>query len=91
MTNDAKLGMLVGVLGVIVAAVLLTSPAPPVQSQPTAEAPAQPAPAPAVATVVPPPEVRRGGEPLASTPVARTRKEVEGQATSRSGGADDEP
>ena len=44
MTNDAKLGMLVGVLGVIVAAVLLTNPAPPVQSQPTAKAPAQPSP-----------------------------------------------
>ena len=89
MTNDAKLGMLVGVLGVIVAAVLLTNPAPPVQSQPTAEAPAQPSPAPAVATVAPP-EARRGSEPLTSTPVARTRKEVEGQSTSRSGG-DEEP
>jgi hypothetical protein len=90
MTNDAKLGMLVGVLGVIVAAVLLTNPAPPVQSQPSAaEAPA-PTPAPAVATVAPP-EVRRASEPLASTPVARTRKEAAGQSTSRSGGADEEP
>lgn len=88
MTNDAKLGMLVGVLGVIVAAVLLTNPAPPVPSQPTAaEAPAQPKPA--VATVAPP-EMRGGSESPASTPVARTRKEVEGQSTSRSG-ADEEP
>lgn len=91
MTNDAKLGMLVGVLGVIVAAVLLTKPAPPVQSQPAAaEAPAPTNPAPTVATITPP-EVRRASEPLTSTPVARTRKEVEGQSTSRSGGADEEP
>jgi hypothetical protein len=91
MTNDAKLGMLVGVLGVIVAAALFTN-TPPVQSQPSAaEAPAQPkASAPTVANVAPP-EARGGSEPLASTPVARTRKEAAGQSTSRAAGADEEP
>jgi hypothetical protein len=91
MTNDAKLGMLAGVLGVIVAAVLFTNAPPPTaQSRPGAvELPAQPKAAPPVATVAPP-QARNASEPLASTPVARTRKEAEGQSTSRSG-ADEEP
>ena len=40
MTNDAKLGMLAGVLGVIVAAVLFANAPPPTaQSQPSAAGP----------------------------------------------------
>ncbi|MBN9119187.1 MAG: hypothetical protein J0I06_08505 [Planctomycetes bacterium] len=92
MTNDAKLGMLVGVLGVIVAAVLFTSappPAPPQAGVPEPSAQPKAAP-PAVATVVPP--IARGEkEPLASTPVARTRRDASAQPVSRSGGADEEP
>lgn len=88
MTNDAKLGMLAGVLGVIVAAVLFANGSPPAQSQPTAADPHKPAPA-AVATVAPP--VRTDRAPLPSTPVARTRKEAAGQSTSLAAGADEEP
>ena len=98
MTNDAKLGMLVGVLGVIVAAVLFTNAPPPAQSQPSAaEAPAQKASAPTVAPVAPtavtvaPPQVKSDGDALPSTPVARTRKETDAQPTSRPSGAEEEP
>ncbi len=88
MTNDAKLGMLAGVLGVIVAAVLFTNAPPPAaQSQPGAPEPAKPA----AALTAGAPVVRSEGAALASTPVARTRKEAEGQSTSRAGGADEEP
>jgi hypothetical protein len=93
MTNDAKLGMLVGVLGVIVAAVLFTNASPPAQSQPSAaELPAQQkAVAPTVVTVAPPPEVKSEKEPLPSTPVVRTRKEADAQPTSRPSGMEEEP
>ena len=91
MTNDAKLGMLAGVLGVIVAAVLFTNPPPPARSGPGgAEPRPPPKPAPAVATVAPS-EVRGESGAPASTPVARTRKEADGQSTSRPAGADEEP
>lgn len=87
MTNDAKLGMLVGVLGVVVAAVLFGNPAP----QPTASeppAPAKPAAlsasAPVAAAVaIAPPESPRDRPPLPTTPVVRTRKEADAQTASR--------
>ena len=86
MANDAKLGMFAGVLGVIVAAVLFTDPPPPVD-------PARP-----VATVVPPATAQpaslptaSAAVPLPSTPIARTRKEVDAVPTARQVGADDEP
>jgi hypothetical protein len=89
MTNDAKLGMLAGVLGVIVAAVMFANTPPPAQSRPEAADPRPPPkPAPTTATGTPP-AIR--DEALASTPVARTRKEVDGQSTSRTTGADEEP
>lgn len=95
MTNDAKLGMLVGVLGVVVAAVLFANPAPPQ----TAESP-QPAPSkPAAVVVAPlatsvaaaPTEPPRDREPLPTTPVVRPRKEPTAQPVSRQPDADEEP
>jgi hypothetical protein len=87
MKNDAKLGMLAGVLGVIVAAVLFANTPPPTaQSQPGEANPsAKEKPAPPTATA---PEANTAALP--STPVARTRKDVEGQSTSRQAG-DEEP
>ena len=84
MHNDSKLGMLAGVVGVVVAAVLLSRnppaipnvPAPVVQS-------AQPAPGLANAASV-------ARVPAASTPVARGRPEIEGKTASRSTNEDDE-
>ena len=87
MTNDAKLGMLAGVLGVIVAAVLFANTPPAAPSQPSAAGPPlKEAPPTAAAT---PPEA--GTAALPSTPVARTRKDVDAQPASRQGGADEEP
>ena len=87
MTNDAKLGMLAGVLGVIVAAVLFANTPQPDPSQPSAAVPlAKDVPPTAAAT---PPEA--GTAALPSTPVARTRKDVDAQPASRQGSADEEP
>ena len=87
MTNDAKLGMLAGVLGVIVAAVLFANTPQPAQPQPSAAVPPlKDAPPTAAAT---PPEASTAALP--STPVARTRKEVDAQPASRPSGADEEP
>ena len=92
MTNDAKLGMLVGVLGVIVAAVLFTNVPPPAQSQPSADAlPDKQKDAPPTVATVAPPEVKSAGAPLPSTPVVRTRKETDAQPTSRPSGTEEEP
>lgn len=82
MTNDSKLGMLAGVLGVVVAAVFFAKqPAQPVAAEaqvaPTASAPG--APPDAVPAALP------------STPVARTRKDVDARPASRQSGADEEP
>ncbi len=85
MTNDSKLGMLAGVVGVIVAAVLFTKqPAQPtgaeplaIQAVPTAIAPSGP------------PEA--GPVAMSSTPVVRTRKDVDAKPTSRRSTYDDEP
>ena len=92
MPNDAKLGLLAGVAGVVAAAVLFY------QNQPAA-GPAAPA-ATAVSTLKPsdifgkprPPRVDTDspGTP-ASTPVSlKTRKEPEGRAVSRTAADDDE-
>jgi hypothetical protein len=100
MTNDSKLGMLVGVLGVIAAAVLFTNPPQPVESPQPSAAESQVAPRTALPT---PPEVAREVAPypstpalrevapFPSTPVARTRTETEAQTTRRSPSADEEP
>ena len=85
MTNDAKLGMLAGVLGVIVAAVLFANAPPPTaQSQPSAVGPPPTAAAPTAT-----PEASTAALP--STPVGRTRKDVDAQPASRQAGADEEP
>lgn len=94
MKNDAKLGMLVGVLGVIVAAVLfVNTPPPTAQSRPDAAGEARQKdrpPATATATAVP---ALAPATPAAlpSTPVVRTRKEPEALPASRSNLADEEP
>jgi hypothetical protein len=87
MKNDAKLGMLAGVLGVIVAAVLFANTPPPTaQSRPgAADPPAKEKPAPP--TVATAPEANTAALP--STPVARTRKDVDAQPTSRAGGEEE--
>ncbi len=95
MKNDAKLGMLAGVLGVIVAAVLFAnSPQP--DARPSASTPAEskpkdrPAPT-ATAVPSPSPAPDTSAAELPTTPVARTRKEPDAQAASRSALADEEP
>jgi hypothetical protein len=101
MTNDSKLGMAAGVAGVIVAAVLLSNnPPPAAQSKPGAGLPpkeklaGQPqlqagTPPPVAVTPVAPPEA--SDTALPSTPVARTRKDVDAQPASLASGADEEP
>lgn len=104
MTNDAKLGMAAGVAGVIVAAVLLSSAPPPAAQSKPGAGPDPPAeeklaaqaqlqagtPPPAAATPASP-EPEANTASLLSTPVARTRKDVDAQPASRPGGADEEP
>ena len=79
MQNDSKLGMLAGVGGVVVAAVLLSRnpPAVPSAPAPVVQSATKAAPAPANAASV-------AREPAASTPVARGRPEIEGKTASRS-------
>ncbi len=88
MTNDAKLGMLAGVLGVVIAAVFFTKPPP----QPP-DAPAKPQAAAPVANTpaTPGAQPEAGLAALPSTPVPRTRKDVTGQSTSRRAMSDEEP
>jgi predicted lipid-binding transport protein (Tim44 family) len=100
MTNDAKLGMLVGVIGVVVAAVLFGNPAPQPASAP-ANPPAPSKPVAAAASVAPPASPQAAAavvavaprEPsgLPATPVVRTRKEIDAQPTSRRPADDEEP
>ena len=94
MTNDAKLGMLVGVIGVVFAAVFL---APPTQSVP-AEQQAQPTavssvPADSAGGVVATSESRgeRKRSEFPSTPVVRTRQEVGAVPVSLQSVATEEP
>lgn len=93
MTNDAKLGMLVGVVGVVVAAVLFGNPAPPTPEPPApAKAATVPASAPvATAASIAPSELPRDRPSLPTTPVVRTRKEADAQPTSRRPSDDEEP
>ena len=79
MHNDSKLGLLAGVAGVVVAAVLLAQ-------QPNAAPPpasVQSAPQPAATPVKPPP-------PATASVVARGRPEIEAKTTSRSARSDDD-
>jgi hypothetical protein len=99
MTNDSKLGMAAGVAGVIVAAVLLSNGPPPAQSKPgiatgtpkekLAGQPQLQAGTPPPAAVTPEPDA--SDTALPSTPVARTRKDVDAQPASLSAGADEQP
>ena len=96
MTNDAKLGMLAGLLGVVVAAVVFANAPPAAQSQPgpAAQLPPNEKPAPPTSAVASAqaavPSDSYTAE-LPSTPVVRTRKEVDAQPASRQGGLDEEP
>jgi hypothetical protein len=82
MPNDAKLGLLAGVIGVIVAALLSSpaTPAPPANDTsaplPSAKSIARSEPAPPSTPAVLPAE-------LGSTPVAKTKQEFDATATSR--------
>jgi hypothetical protein len=99
MTNDSKLGMAAGVAGVIVAAVLLSNGPPPAQSKPgpSTDPPKEKLAAqPQLQAGTPPPAaVTPGPEPsdtaLPSTPVARTRKDVDAQPASLSSGTEEKP
>ena len=84
MTNDAKLGMLAGVLGVVVAAVFFTNQPPPPEA-PAVEAPAKPQ------ASAPGAQPEAGLAALPSTPVPRTRKDVAAQPASRQAAAEEEP
>ena len=88
MSNDAKLGMLAGVLGVIVAGVL-SSRAPDAPPNGAAKGPARAAlpeaPAPRTASAA------SAAKELPGTPVVHVRKETEAQPASRPTSADDEP
>lgn len=89
MTNDAKLGMLAGVLGVVVAAVFFAKQPP---QPPGAEPHARQPPAAQVAPpAAPGAQPEAGLAALPSTPVPRTRKDVAARPTSRQAVADDEP
>lgn len=101
MTNDAKLGMVAGVAGVIVAAVLLSNNSPPAQSKSGSPEPhakdklavqhAQPGASPAAVTPAGEPAPETNAVALPSTPVIRTRKDTDAQPASRAGGVDEGP
>jgi 2-oxoglutarate dehydrogenase E1 component len=89
MTNDAKLGLLAGVLGVIVAGTLSANRPP--QNATAPAAPAAPEPKPArAAAAAPAAPASPGALPAAldSTPV-RTRPEPDATPTSRKANDDD--
>ncbi len=93
MPNDAKLGLLVGVVGVIVVALMSvgkpTNTGTPTSAVSTGVQSSIPAAAPPIPEAASPPE-RQPSRPvarpteLANTPVPRLRKEPEGTPTSRS-------
>jgi hypothetical protein len=100
MTNDAKLGMVAGVVGVIIAAVLLSNAPPPAQSksgegaeprpkEKLAAQHAQPGTPPAAVTPASEPTPETNAAALPSTPVIRTRKDADAQPASRAGGMDE--
>jgi hypothetical protein len=76
MPNDAKLGLLAGVIGVIAVAVFSANrPVPATVASPAASATAAP-------VAPPPPSVATRTEP-ATTPIPRTRKEPDGTPAGR--------
>lgn len=94
MTNDAKLGMLAGVAGVVVAAALGTNPSPPEPPSAVDSATVAPGVTPQAGTagaganggrpVASTPAPGRGSEPpLPHSPVVRTRPEVPAWPASR--------
>jgi hypothetical protein len=89
MTNDAKFGMLAGVLGVIVAGVVSSRvpDAPPVVSK----EPPKPVVAPRAALPEAPAPRAASATELQGTPVVRTRKEPTAQPASRPTAWDEEP
>jgi hypothetical protein len=95
MPNDAKLGLLVGVLGVIMAAVLSVK-SPVAQGTPSAQVAPAAAAAPKEVQAVKKGTTPETGTPaalpaeLASTPVTRSKKEIEGTPTSRASRDDEE-
>ena len=96
MPNDAKLGLLAGVLGVLVAAVVSVqrpTPPPGANTNPPPSAPAK-----AVANTAPKPDAEPAAPPrtpavlpteLPSTPVVRTKKEPDATPASRARNDDD--
>lgn len=94
MTNDAKFGMLAGVLGVIVAGVLSSRApdAPPTAAKEPPKPRAQIAPRAALPEAPAPRTASASTEPeLQGTPVVRTRKEPTAQPASRPTAWDEEP
>ncbi|HEY1191761.1 MAG TPA: hypothetical protein VGE74_29285 [Gemmata sp.] len=98
MTNDAKLGMLVGVVGVVMAAVFLTKPTPqPVAAEPPAQpqrssvAAELPRTNPSASVVAHAPRTEDQPAEFPSTPVVRVRKDVPAQPTARHTASDEEP
>jgi len=87
MPNDAKLGLLVGVAGVVAAAVLFSQHPPPTALQPQTAAAATTAPPPAATPANPRPAART---PAPTAQVRGGRKEVVAQPTSRSTSDEDE-
>lgn len=86
MQNDAKFGLLAGVIGVVVVAVMSAN-RPPDASNPNAGAKAEPVAAKQADEAKPAVAVALTPEPT-TTPVIRTRKELDGTSTSR--GKDDD-
>ncbi|MCS6866186.1 MAG: hypothetical protein RMJ56_04370 [Gemmataceae bacterium] len=96
MTNDAKLGMFTGVVGVVVAAALWSNPRPP--EPPPLPASSPPVQSPLAAHSRPPAEATAAWPPAntpapqwPSSPGVRTRPEVPAQPASRPAHPDDEP
>lgn len=87
MPNDAKLGLLVGVAGVVAAAVLFSQNPQPVTTPPQTANAATAAPPAAATPANPRPAVRT---PTPTAQVSGGRKEVVGQPTSRSTSDEDE-
>lgn len=86
MQNDAKFGLLAGVIGVVVVAVMSANQ-PPAASNPGAGAKAEPVVAKKADEAKPAATVAIAPEPTTS-PVIRTRKELDGTAASRGKGDD---
>lgn len=92
MTNDAKFGMLAGVLGVIVVGVLSSRApdAPPTAAKEPPKPQARVAPR-AALPEAPAPRTASAESELPATPVVRTRKEPTAQPASRPTAWDEEP